>query len=285
MTAMRMSYLTPLRFAVPVAGAFLTIVLQSSAAQSWTPLFNGRNLDGWTPKITGHDAGVNFADTFRVEDGLLKVRYDKYGGPFNGRFGHLFYKDSFAHYRLRVEYRFVGEQAAGGPDWALRNSGVMLHGEPPGAMTRDQEFPTSIELQFLGGDGKAARPTSNLCTPGTNVVMDGKLITRHCTNSRSQTHHGDEWVTAEVEVCGNKTIRHFLDGEVVLSYAEPQFDPKDAHAKTLADKAGGLQIESGTISLQSESHPIDFRRVEVQALNPSACGTSPPLRPDTSKAR
>jgi hypothetical protein len=285
MTAMRMSYLTPLRFAVPVAGAFLTIVLQSSAAQSWTPLFNGRNLDGWTPKITGHDAGVNFADTFRVEDGLLKVRYDKYGGPFNGRFGHLFYKDSFAHYRLRVEYRFVGEQAAGGPDWALRNSGVMLHGEPPGAMTRDQEFPTSIELQFLGGDGKAARPTSNLCTPGTNVVMDGKLITRHCTNSRSQTHHGDEWVTAEVEVCGNKTIRHFLDGEVVLSYAEPQFDPKDAHAKTLADKAGGLQIESGTISLQSESQPIDFRRVEVQALNPSACGTSPPLRPDTSKAR
>ena len=275
MTAMRMSYLTPLRLAVSLAVAFLTIVLQSSvSAQSWTPLFNGRTLDGWTPKITGHDAGVNFADTFRVEDGVIKVRYDKYDGPFNGRFGHLFYKDTFDHYRLRVEYRFVGEQARGGPDWALRNSGVMLHGEAPTAMTREQEFPTSIELQFLGGDGTAARPTSNLCTPGTNVVMDGKLITRHCTNSRSKTYHGDQWVTAEVEVCGSKSIRHFLDGEVVLSYAEPQFDPRDAHAKTLADKAGGLAIGSGTISLQSESHPVDFRRVEIQRLTESNCGKS-----------
>jgi hypothetical protein len=246
----------------------------TASAQTWTPLFNGRNLDGWTPKITGHDAGVNFADTFRVEDGLLKVRYDKYDGPFNGRFGHLFYQDAFDHYRLRVEYRFVGDQAAGGPDWALRNSGVMLHGERPGEMTRDQEFPASIELQFLGGNGTAARPTSNLCTPGTNVVIDGKLITRHCTNSRSKTYHGDQWVTAEVEVCGNRSVRHFLEGEVVLSYAEPQFDPKDAHAKALADKAGGLAIGSGTISLQSESHPVDFRRVEIQKLTAAACGKS-----------
>ena len=270
---MRMSHWTPLRLAIPAAGAFLTLTLQLPvSAQAWTPLFNGRSLEGWTPKITGHDAGVNFGDTFRVEDGLIKVRYDKYDGPFNGRFGHLFYKDTFAHYRLRVEYRFVGEQARGGPDWALRNSGVMLHGEAPAAMTRDQEFPTSIELQFLGGDGSAARPTSNLCTPGTNVVMDGKLITRHCTNSRSKTYHGDQWVTAEVEVCGSATVRHFLDGEVVLSYNEPQFDPRDAHAKTLADKAGALAIGSGTISLQSESHPIDFRRVEIQKLDPEACG-------------
>ena len=256
-----------------MAGALLTFVVQLSvSAQSWTPLFNGRTLDGWTPKITGHDAGVNFGDTFRVEDGVIKVRYDKYDGPFNGRFGHLFYKESFAYYRLRVEYRFVGDQAAGGPDWALRNSGVMLHGELPADMTREQEFPTSIELQFLGGNGTAARPTSNLCTPGTNVVMDGKLITRHCTNSTSKTYHGDQWVTAEVEVCGSRTIRHFLEGEIVLSYAEPQFDPKDVHAKVLADRAGGLPIGSGTISLQSESHPVDFRRVEIQKLSDATCG-------------
>ncbi len=217
---------------------------------------------------------MNFADTFRVEDGAITVRYDKYDGPFNGRFGHLFYTEPFAYYRLRVEYRFVGNQAAGGPDWALRNSGVMLHGERPEEMTRDQEFPTSIELQFLGGNGTAARPTSNLCTPGTNVVIDGKLITRHCTNSKSKTYHGDQWVTAEVEVCGSKTIRHFLDGDVVLAYAEPQFDPKDAHGKMLADKAGGLPIGSGTISLQSESHPVDFRRVEIQKLSEATCGSS-----------
>ena len=256
-----------------MAGALLTLVLQLPvSAQAWMPLHDGRSLENWIPKITGYDAGVNFGDTFRVEDGLIKVRYDKYDGPFNGRFGHLFYRGTFEHYRLRIEYRFVGEQARGGPDWALRNSGVMLHGEVPAAMTREQEFPTSIEVQFLGGDGSTARPTSNLCTPGTNVVMDGKLITRHCTNSRSKTYHGDQWVTAEVEVCGNKSIRHFLDGEVVLSYTEPQYDPRDAHAKTLADRAGSLAIGLGTISLQSESHPVDFRRVEIQKLDPATCG-------------
>ena len=228
-------------------------------------------------KITGYDAGDNFGRTFRVEDGVIKVVYDEYD-QFNGRFGHLFYEGSFSYYRLRIEYRFVGEQAPGGPGWALRNSGVMIHGESPDTMTRDQEFPASIEVQFLGGDGKAERRTSNLCTPGTNVVMDGKLITQHCTNSSSRTHHLDEWVTAEVEVCGNKSIRHWLDGQVVIAYSEPQLDDRDAHAKTLITRAGTHQLSGGTISLQSESHPVEFRRVELLPLDAAACGAAPPVR-------
>jgi hypothetical protein len=236
----------------------------------WLPLFNGRDLDGWTPRITGYPAGENFGNTFRVEGGVIKVVYDQYD-RFNGRFGHLFYKDAFSHYRLRVEYRFVGEQAPGGPGWALRNSGVMLHGELPSEMTLAQEFPTSIEVQFLGGNGTDARPTSNVCTPGTNIVMDGQLITRHCTNSTSETYHGDRWVTAEVEVCGGDRIRHVLDGQVVLAYAGPQLDERDAHAKALAEKAGTTRLERGTISLQSESHPVEFRRVELRRLDPATC--------------
>jgi len=239
--------------------------------QQWIELFNGRDLEGWTPKITGYAPGVNFGDTFRVESGLIRVAYDQYG-EFQGRFGHLFYEERFSHYRLRVEYRFVGDQAPGGPDWALRNSGVMLHGERPEEMTVDQEFPTSIELQFLGGNGTDERPTSNLCTPGTNVVIGNELVTRHCTNARSKTYHGDQWVTAEVEVCGNRTIRHFLDGQVVLEYSSPQLDERDPHAKTLADRAGTIMLDSGTISLQSESHPVEFRRVELLPLTPESCG-------------
>jgi hypothetical protein len=240
--------------------------------QDWTPLFDGRTLGGWTAKITGSDAGVNFGDTFRVEGGLLKVRYDQYGPEFRGRFGHLFYKDAFAFYRLRVEYRFTGTQAPGGPGWAVRNSGVMVHGERPDTMTKDQEFPASIEVQFLGGDGLAARPTSNVCTPGTHIVMAGQLITRHCTNARSATYHGDRWVTSEVEVCGDRSIRHMLDGEVVLAYEAPQLDPSDRHAALLADRAGTVRLARGTIALQSESHPIDFRRVEIRVLDEATCG-------------
>lgn len=259
-----------------ILGAFLPAGAAAPAgSQGWVALFNGRNLDGWRPKITGYDAGVNFGDTFRVENGVLRVVYDQYD-KFNGRFGHLFYKDAFSYYRLRVEYRFVGDQAAGGPGWALRNSGVMLHGESPDEMTRDQEFPTSIEVQFLGGDGMRDRATSNVCTPGTNIVIDGKLITQHCTNSRSKTYHGDQWVTAEVEVCGSRSIRHFLDGQVVMSYSEPQYDDRDAHAKTLIERTGTRLLDRGTISLQSESHPVEFRKVDILPLNEKTCGTGTP---------
>ena len=248
------------------------LTLTSSRQETWTPLFNGRNLDGWEAKIKGHERGDNFGDTFRVEDGVIRVSYDKYGADFAGRYGHLFYKDEFSYYRLRIDYRFVGSQAPGGQSWALRNSGVMVHGEPIAAMTRDQEFPTSIEVQFLGGNGKDERPTSNLCTPGTNVVMDGQLVTRHCTNSKSATYHGDRWVTAEVEVCGSRSVTHFLEGKPVLTYTEPQLDERDAHAKALAAGRSSLLIDRGTISLQSESHPVEFRRVELRVLDPNTCG-------------
>ncbi|WP_442511401.1 3-keto-disaccharide hydrolase [Novipirellula sp. SH528] len=231
----------------------------------WVSLFNGENLEGWTPKIRYHKLGDNFKNTFRVEDGLLKVRYDGYD-KFDETFGHLFYKDSFSHYRFRVEYRFVGDQCKGGPGWALRNSGVMLHGEKPETMSLDQDFPVSIEAQLLGGDGKNARTNANLCTPGTNVVMDGNLFTPHCVSSSSDTYHGEDWVTVELEVHGNKIIKHIIDGQTVLQYNQPQLDPKDAHAKELAEKQGGIQLSGGTISLQSESHPCDFRKVEIMVL-------------------
>jgi hypothetical protein len=225
---------------------------RGQTAGHWMPLFNGKNLDGWTVKITGHEAGENFGDTFRVEDGLLKVGFEQYD-TFDGRFGHLFYKEELAHYRLRVEYRFVGEQCAGAPEWALRNSGIMVHGQSLESMARDQEFPVSIEVQLLGGGGTGDRPTANVCTPGTHIVLDGVLETRHCIDSEARTYHGDQWVTVEVEIRGNELIRHLIDGETVLEYTRPQLDD-------------GTPLTRGSISLQAESHPIEFRRVELLKL-------------------
>lgn len=238
--------------------------------EEWITLFNGRDLDGWTPKITGHALGDNFADTFRVEDGLLKVRYDGYAS-FDGKFGHLFYKAPFSYYRLVVEYRFVGEQAPHGPgDWALRNSGAMLHSPHPRTMGRDQDFPISIEAQFLGGlgDGKA-RSTMNLCTPGTEVVHRGSIHPGHCLDSASKTFDRDQWVRAEMLVLGSGQITHFVNGEEVLEYALPQFGGGGVSNFDPAAKPDGQLIEGGYISLQSESHPIDFRRVEL--LNLAGC--------------
>jgi hypothetical protein len=244
----------------------------ATAKGEWVSLFNGKDLTGWTPKIRGHKLGDNFANTFRVEDGLLKVRYEGYE-QFEDRFGHLFYEKEYSNYRLRIEYRFVGEQVPGGPGWAYRNSGVMIHGQKPETMTLDQDFPSSIEVQLLGGDGKNPRTTLNLCTPGTHVEISGKLFTPHCTSSNSKTYHGDQWVTAEIEVVGNEVIRHIIDGQVVLEYQRPQLDPNDANTKHLLAETRNeqapktqeqrLMLDHGSLSLQSESHPIDFRKVEI----------------------
>jgi hypothetical protein len=235
------------------------------AENEWISLFNGKDLEGWTPKFAGNDLGINFKNTFRVEDGLLKVSYDQYE-EFTGEFGHLFYEKPFSHYILCLEYRFVGDQTPGGPSWAFRNSGVMLHCQSPESMALDQNFPVSIEAQFLGGNGLDDRPTANLCTPGTNVVMDGELVTRHCTSSSSATYHGDQWVTVEIEVNGSVVIKHSVNGENVLEYTQPQLDPTDKDAQKLI-KDGYLILEGGYISLQAESHPLEFRKVEIKVLN------------------
>jgi enterochelin esterase family protein len=239
--------------------------------QDWLVLFNGKDLSGWTPKITHYDLGDNYGNTFRVENGLLEVRYDKKAYPtFNGRFGHLFYKDPFSYYRLVVEYRFVGQQVPGAPEWALRNSGAMLHSPDPKTMPREQNFPISIEGQLLGGnsDGKP-RSTANMCSPGTEVVYQGRLYPEHCLNSSSPTFDGDQWVRAEFEVHGSGTITQFVNGQKVLEYEQPQYGGGAVDNYNTTTKLDGQLIDSGYLSLQSESHPIDFRKVEL--LNLAGC--------------
>jgi hypothetical protein len=240
-------------------------------AREWISLFDGKSLAGWVPKITGYEPGVNYGDTFRVENGVLKVVYDSDKYPaFGGRFGHLFYKTPFSHYVIAVEYRFVGDQAKDGPAWAFRNSGVMVHGQPAETMKKDQDFPICIEAQFLGGRGDgAARSTANLCTPGTNVVMNGKLETTHCINSSSKTFDGDQWVRAEIEVHGGGEIVHRVNGETVLRYEKPQIGGGAVANYDPALKRDGEILTSGSISLQAESHPVEFRKVEL--LNLAGC--------------
>ena len=257
-----------MRITVAFSALVLFSSLASAADEEWIALFNGRDLTGWTPKITHYELGNNFANTFRVENGLLQVRYDDYKDGFNTRFGHLFYAKPYSYYRLRVEYRFVGEQCAGKPGaWANRNSGIMFHAQAPQTMMKEQDFPISIEAQFLGGlsDGKP-RPTLSMCSPGTEIVYNGELYPKHCLESASKTYDGDQWVQIELIVLGGAHITHIVNGEKVLEYSLPQigggvvanFDPKA--------KRDGELISGGYIALQSESHPLDVRKIELLDL-------------------
>ena len=246
------------------------VTMPKAEARDWQQLFNGKDLTGWTPKFAKHDLGENVKDTFRVEEGMLKVRYDKWEG-FDSEFGHLFYQDPFSYYVIAAEYRFVGEQVKGaGPSlaWAIRNNGLMLHSPHPKTMLKDQDFPISIEVQLLGGFGKP-RTTANLCTPGTNVVLDGKLETRHCINSKSKTFEGDQWVRVEVLVHSDQLIRHVVEGEPVLEYSKPQIGGGNVSPVDPKIKVDGTPLTGGYISVQAETAPIDFRKIEV--LNLEGC--------------
>ncbi len=237
---------------------------EKSDLESWTSIFNGKDLQGWSVKINGYPLGENYGNTFSVEDGVIKVSYDEYD-HFGTRYGHIFYEKELSRYKLKLEYRFVGEQAPGGENWAFKNSGIMFHSQSASSMGIDQGFPVSLEAQLLGGNGKDERPTGNLCTPGMHVYIGEEFVTEHCINSTSKTIHDESWVEFELVVMGGDEIHHIVQGDTVMSYHSPElggdFLPDDFILGT------GTKVDRGFISLQSESHPIEFRNIRVLILD------------------
>jgi len=233
----------------------------------WVKLFNGKDLAGWTPKITGHPLGENTHNTFRIEDGILKVSYDGYD-KFNKQYGHLYSNIAYSRYIFRCEYRFEGKMMADAPHYVNLNSGVMIHSQSPQSMGIDQEFPSSIEFQFLADEGKGKRPTGNMCSPGTNIEIDGKLVTQHIINSTSPTFPPDEWVKIEIEVRGNEEVIHRVNGQDVLRYQKPQLDPENkiSPATELLDAGAAKLLSYGHIALQAEGQGVWFRNIELKSL-------------------
>lgn len=236
------------------------------AAEQWHPLFNGRDLSGWTAKIARHPLGENYAATFRVEDGMIKVSYDRYG-KFDQQFGHLYTNQAYSNYILRLEYRITGKAVPDSPPWAKLNSGVMIHSQSPLSMEVGQLWPASMEFQFLAVGTTAGRQTGNVCTPGTNLERDGKLVTEHIIDSTSKLYPVDEWVSAEIEVHGNAEVIHRINGVEVLRYQHPQLDPREESAQKLLAAGAPLQLSHGHIALQAESQPIWFRNIRIRNLD------------------
>ena len=252
-----------------IALATLWVSLPAGAQTGeWIQLFNGRDLTGWTPKIAGHDVGANHANTFRVENGVLKVGYGGYGGQFANQFGHLFYAQPFSHYHLVIEYRFTGEWLPDTPAWAYRNSGAMLHSQDPKTMLRAQDFPIAIEFQFLGGlSNGRPRSTGNMCSPGTEVTIGATMARSHCVNSSSATFDGDQWVRAEAIVRGDSAMTFVVNGDTVLRLTKPQIGGGNVANFDPTAKRDGTALGSGYVALQSEGHPIEFRKVELRVLS------------------
>lgn len=254
---------TAIAFCVSCSG------LPQSGEGRWKPLFDGRTLNGWTPKIRGFALGENYKDTFRVRDGAIVVSYDGYE-QFGERFGHLFYKTPFKAYRFRMEYRFLEAHPADTPAWAIANSGVMIFSQDPKSMAVGDSFPVSVEAQLLGPAPGQMRTNGNMCSPGTNVVMEGKLVTTHCINSKTPAGPNGTWQTFEVDVGLDGTVVQKVNGAETIRYSAVQLDPTGNMANSLplvAAAGGKLPLDGGYISLQSEGNPIEFRKIEILELH------------------
>lgn len=236
--------------------------------EGWQPLFDGRTLNGWTPKIRGFPLGENYRDTFRVKEGAIVVSYDKYE-QFGERFGHLFYKAPFKAYRFRMEYRFLNDHPADTPAWAIANSGVMIFSQDPKTMAVGDNFPVSVEAQLMGPAPGQTRFNGNMCSPGTHVVMDGQLVTTHCINSKTPSGPNEVWATFEIEAHPGGEVIQRINGVETIRYSQVQLDPTGnmANSKPLVEAAGGkVMLDGGYISLQSEGNPIEFRKIEILEL-------------------
>lgn len=238
------------------------VAQSAKESEKWVKIFNGRDLSDWKVKIKGYPLGNNFGNTFRAENGVIRVDYSAYE-DFGDRFGHLFFEIPYSSYRFKLAYRFTEGQAPGGESWALKNSGVMIHSQDPETMKIDQDFPVSVEVQLLGGltEGEE-RPTANVCTPGTHVTMNDSLTTEHCVNSISETFYDDQWVDVELLVLRDSLIVHKVNGKEVLRYSKPVVG---GEYNTFTEREGEA-LTAGHIALQSESHPIEFKNIEMLNL-------------------
>lgn len=251
--------------------------------EEWVSLFNGVDLTGWSIKMSGFPLNENYKETFVVEDSMIRIRYDNYE-TFEEAYGHMYYEKPFSWYKIRFDYRFVGEQTPGGATWNVRNSGIMLHSQSAESNEFDQNFPVSVELQLLGGLGDGERTTANVCTPGTAVMMGDTVNYHHCISSHSKTYHGDQWVHVEAIVKGGESMDFIVEGDTVLSFQKPLIGGGFINKQSAWESHGisrdidmwtsreGEILTEGYIALQAESHPIDFKNIELLDL----CGCMDP---------
>lgn len=242
-------------------------VTKDHQQNEWMILFNGKDFENWTVKIHGHELGDNYANTFRIKDSVLQVNYSDYEG-FEERYGHLFYKEPFSSYHLKFKYRFTNQWMKDAPSYTYRNSGVMFHSQAPETILKDQDWPISVEFQMLARENEGEeRPTGNMCSPGTEVIYEGKIDPRHCINSSSETYDWNQWVDAELIVYRDSLIIHKISGKKVLEYTKPQIGGGVANGYDPDIKIDGKALTEGYIGLQAEGQGVEFNDIKIKKLD------------------
>jgi Domain of Unknown Function (DUF1080) len=235
-----------------------------SADDGWTPLFNGKNFDGWYSYVESSGKNSDPTHVFKVEDGAVHILDVAPGTKFEN--GYLSTTQEYSNVRIHAEYKWGTKRATEGK----RNSGLLYLAVGPDAI-----YPMSLECQIEETDVgdmwivNGAQVTGFLVSPTFPMFDDdrnvGTTIRANVGDSLRILKSGDfedrnGWNTVEIILDGD-TSTHLVNGRVV-NYA------KDIRRPDPKNPAHMIPLTSGHILLEAEGSEVWFRNVKVKPLEP-----------------
>jgi hypothetical protein len=248
-----------------------SIVLFAAAASAADepaskPLFNGRNLSGWTAHYASKTppGAPPAAQLFDVVDGVIHVYRDETAGSEQPN-AYLLSDAEHQNYKLTLEYRW-GDKKFAPRNNLVRDAGLLYHVH----RQRDADWPASIESQIQEGDVGdlwvvSARATSFI-DPKTKrfqlLEHGGVPLTVGNDGKFERVRHGrvnefPGWNTLEVIVAGDRAL-HIVNGVPNLRV----HDMKSWNA----DTSGWVKLDKGRIALQAEGAELFYRNIRIRPL-------------------
>ena len=105
-----------------------------------------------------------------------------------------------------------------------------------------------------------------MCSPGTDVDIDGKIAPEHCMRSSSKIYPINEWVSIEIVVHSDSIVHHIIEKDTIMTYTNIRYSNDRFSTENFKDLVG-KPLEEGYIALQSEGHPVMFRNIMIKELD------------------
>ncbi|WP_428333202.1 3-keto-disaccharide hydrolase [Novosphingobium sp.] len=236
----------------------------------WHPLFNGRDLSGWTLFLDGVGDRDRYG-AIGIEGDVLHVLGPQYRGPTRAAMGYLATDRVYENYHLSLEYKW-GTLRYDPRTLYKRDSGILYH-VPPG---HEMLWPDCVEYQIMEYHTGDALPINHRAIEAISLggmpswPEDFPGNTRYAPqvdaggNLRQWIHADgtfdtlEGWNTVELIAQGDKAA-HIVNGRIVTAiYGLQSQDP--------ADKSRYVPLKGGRILLQIEGAEIMFRNIKIRAL-------------------
>ena len=230
----------------------------------WTPLFNGRNFDGWYTWLESSGKNSDPQKIFSIRGGAVHVYAHAPDGTKQPQ-GYFSTVTEYSNYRLKFQYRWGSKRFI--PRAQLkRDAGLMYHVVGP-----DLLWPTCVECQVQETD------TGDFVMVGTTLTIElgppaygypkyapgGKPRSGLKWHVLNRGEYNDppedlltDWNTVEV-IATDGALTHIVNGKVNNYGVRPMRpDPKDPSRE--------IPLNRGRILFQAEGAEVIYRNIEIK---------------------